>query len=178
MLRAAPEDADLVKHPVPAHTRHTAIGAARTAAECDIVYVQMLAGFIEELEFVDETLGQGFGGETFGFDLVGRFVLEFPIGFYAISDPDGVVAIHGVAFVKTSGGLVQIIGVAPALKVLPTDLVHFVWCETLGHDDEAVEAGLPFGNADTGEVHIHAEELVVEDLVIGNHLPNTRYCCE
>lgn len=55
IARIIPVDVHLANAPI--HARHMAIGIARTRAKRNVFDVQVFAGFIKKLKFMDKTFG-------------------------------------------------------------------------------------------------------------------------
>ena len=63
-----PTDAQLVA--APSHARNVAIIAARARTKSDVTFVEMFAGLLEKLQFMNEALSKCFSGDAFGLNVV------------------------------------------------------------------------------------------------------------
>ena len=99
----APKDAHRRIAAVPADAGHAAIGVARPRTEGHVVDVQMLTGFLEVLQLVDEPLQDGNADVTSGLQVARRLVAELLVRLDCVANPNGVSAILGITIIR--GGL-------------------------------------------------------------------------
>jgi len=157
--RVVPADPEPVV--VPVHVRNAAIGIARPGTKGPINDIQMLTGFIEELQLVEQTLLKSFFATATLFELVSRQVFVLIVGFNAVAHPNCVSAILGGAV--GDDDLVQIlVGIFQRREQFHTLVEQALGSHSLRNNNQVVKARLALGNFHSRKIQLKAKNVAVE----------------
>lgn len=166
----APVDVDATVARVQVDGRNSAVPVARTAADRPVLDVEMLAGFAEVGEPVEQTLGKRLA--LLLLERLGRLVPVSLLRLFDIAHPDRVVAAVGRTNRSDVG--VEVVAVLPRAEVLTHRGVDGARLEPPQYHDEPVKALLALGNLDLADGEHHPELLQIEllptsQLRLGGH---------
>lgn len=166
MAGAIPADVHLAVAPAPVNIRDAAARVTRAGTHgVRFVCVHVFTGFQEVLHLEEHALDEGDVRSATLLQRIGGDVAVLLFSFGIVPDPDGVVLVR-FPIVPAFRRPVEVVGIPIAREELLAGLVRAVGRDSLGDDDEPVEAVFLLGDFEPREVDVEAEALLVEGLPV------------